>query len=203
MAEVPDSISDLQGQLFQIRACDDLRPYNKLVHSLEAYPDAFIVTVDDDVVYDEDCIERLLAAYDPMDPTIVCHRAHRVTYLEDGSLAPYREWERRVHDPASELSSDDLMPTGVGGVLYPPGSLPPETMDRALIARLSPTCDDSWFFFMRRQGQWKVKRAPGKSPQPLVWPNTQDKALHKLHKTGRKDEQLRALAGHFGIPGRA
>lgn len=200
MSLVPDSLKRLPGAEFTIRECDDLRSYNKLVHALREYPEAFVITVDDDVMYEPDCIERLVRAYNAAEPTIVCHRAHRPTYSEDGKLNPYRAWQRRVDDPPSELPSEDLFPTGVGGVLYPPGSLPPATLNTSLMMDLCPTCDDSWFFFHGRQAGSKVKRAPGPSGQPVEWPHTQAGALRVQHRGGRKDEQLQALCRHFGIP---
>lgn len=198
--QLPAELTALTGDRFEIRACDDLRSYNKIVHALAEFPETFIVTVDDDIAYPPDLLERLIAAYDPADPTIVCHRAHRLVRDDDGTLAPYHRWAKRVADRASEAPSTDLLPTGVGGVLYPPGSLPPEATDRTLIARLSPACDDSWLYFIWRKSGWRAKRAPGPSPQPLVWPKTQASALRKANRGGRKDEQLQALCRHFGVP---
>jgi hypothetical protein len=200
MSLIPDSLQRLQGADFIIRGCDDLRSYNKLVHTLREYPEAFVITVDDDVMYETDCIERLVRAYDAAEPTIVCRRAHRPTYSADGKLNPYRDWQRRVDDAPSELPSADLFPTGVGGVLYPPGSLPPATLNTSLMMELCPTCDDSWFFFHGRQAGSKVKRAPGPSSRPVEWPSTQAGALRAQHEGGRKDEQLQALCRHFGLP---
>ena len=117
MSLVPESLKRLQGAEFIIRGCDDLRSYNKLVHTLRDYPEAFVITVDDDMMYEPDCIGRLVRAYDAAEPTIVCHRAHRPTYSDDGKLNPYRDWQRRVDDAPSELPSEDLFPTGVGGSL--------------------------------------------------------------------------------------
>ncbi len=200
MSLIPESLKRLQGAEFIIRGCDDFRSYNKLVHALREYPHAFVITVDDDVMYELDCIERLVRAYDTVEPTVVCHRAHRPTYSKDGKLNPYRDWQRRVDDAPSELPSEDLFPTGVGGVLYPPGSLSPAVLNTSLMMELCPTCDDSWFFFQGRQAGSKVRRAPGASSQPIEWPSTQAGALRTQHEGGRKDEQLQALCRHLGLP---
>ena len=42
--------------------------------------------------------------------------------------------------------SGRIIQTGVGGVLYPPGSLKKEMIDEALFTRLAPTADDIWFW---------------------------------------------------------
>jgi hypothetical protein len=194
------SVRGLQNDLFEIRTCEDLRSFKKIVPALIEYANTFIVIADDDVFYPDNWLRRLTDAFDRNDPTIVYHRGHRLNYLPDGRLAPYKSWRRNVTDEASLLPGTDVMPTGVGGVLYPPGALPPQTTDLALIRRLSETCDDSWLYFMWRQAGWSAKRAPGTMPDPIEWPQTQDQALWSFHRGGKKDEHLRALSEYFGTP---
>lgn len=201
MAELPDSVTSLQGELFEIRPWDDIRNFKKIVPALTAFPDAFIIIADDDTYYPDDWLEQLVDAYDPADPTIVCHRAHRPTYLADGSLAPYRQWHRAVSDRATYRPQTGLLPTGNGGVLYPPGSLPPETTDLSLIRKLSATSDDVWLFFMWRKAGWRIKRVPRPLKRFIEWPNSQSEAsLRIFHTGGKKDEHLQDMCRHYGVP---
>ena len=200
MASLPQSVTELEGPAFSVRPTDDLRSATKIIPALIAYPDSFIVVADDDIYYPEDWLKGLVDAYDPDHPTIVYHRGHRLTYLPDGSLAPYRRWQRGVRDKASLLPATDILPTGVAGVLYPPGSLPPQTTDVPLFRQLSETCDDSWLYFMWRQTDWTAKRAPSAKPKLVNWPDTQEQALRYFHRGGMKDEHLRALSSTFGTP---
>ena len=118
----------------------------------------------------------------------------------NGRLAPYRDWRREVSDEESLSPSTDVMPTGVGGVLYPPGSLPAQTVEVPLFKQLSATCDDSWLYFMWRQNGWKAKRVPGAKMRLVTWPDTQEESLMSFHRGGMKDEHLRALSEYFGTP---
>ena len=200
MASLPQSVTELEGPAFSVRPTDDLRSFTKIIPALIAYPDSFIAVADDDIHYPENWLKGLVDAYDPDDPTIVYHRGHRLAYLPDGSLAPYRSWRRNVRDKASLLPATNIMPTGVGGVLYPPGSLPPQTTDVFLFRQLSETCDDSWLYFMWRLTDWTAKRAPSAKPKLVIWPDTQEQSLRSFHLGGMKDEHLRALSTAFGTP---
>lgn len=200
VAALPAEVGALEGDRFEVRPCDDLRNFKKILPALAAFPDAFILICDDDTYYPNDWLQRLVDAYDPRERSILCHRAHRLTYTPEGEVAPYREWQRNVADAASAMPSDDLLATGNGGVLYPPGSLPPQTADLDLIRKLSETSDDIWLFFMRRQANWLAKRVPGRKSNFVDWPGTQTQALWTFHRTGKKDEHIQDMSRHFGVP---
>ncbi len=197
---LPRSILALQNDIFSVRGCEDLRNFKKILPTLGAFPDSFILIADDDTYYPKDWLKSLLDAYDPGQPSIVCHRAHRLAYAPDGSLAPYRTWHYDVSDPQSTVPSTDLLPTGNGGVLYPPRSLPAQTSDLALIRSLSPTSDDVWLFFMWRQNGWRVRRAGGKKRHFVEWARAKSGSLRMLHRDGKKDEHLQTMSRYFGIP---
>lgn len=197
---LPREVTKLEGPIFTIRFCDDLRSFNKIIPVLRSDPDSFIVVADDDLYYHDRWLERLIDAYDPNEPSIVCHRAHLIAYDQNGRLAPYHRWQRSVWGKQFERPRTDLFPTNCGGVLYPPGSLPPLTTDADLIRSLCATCDDSWLYFMWRKAGWKAKRVPGKKPRLVEWPGTQAQSLWVFHLGGRKDEHLQAMSDHFGVP---
>jgi len=197
---LPDTVRALENDIFAVKTCDDLRNFKKIVPTLAAYPDAFVLICDDDTYYPEDWLKTLVDAFDPAHPTVVCTRAHRLAYLPDGRIAPYRAWERNVADVAMANPGTDILPTGNGGVLYPPGSLPPQTTDLELIRRLSETSDDVWLYFMWRQAGWIAKRVPGERRRFTEWPDTQGSSLRMFHRGGKKDEHIQDMAEYFGVP---
>ena len=199
-AELPDNVLALQDDRFTVGTWDDIRSFKKIIPTLKTYPDAITVICDDDTYYPETWLEQLVEAYNPEEPSIVCHRAHRLTYTDDGNLAPYRRWRRAIRSRYSLRPRMDLLPTGNGGVLYPPGSLPPQTTDLELIRELSATSDDVWLFFMRQQAGWKVRRVRSRIRKFTEWPESQGQSLRSFHLGGKKDEHLQAMAKHFGIP---
>jgi hypothetical protein len=199
-SQLPEAVRQLEGDRFEIRTCEDLRNFKKILPTFAAHPDAFILICDDDTYYPDYWLKSIVDAYDPAHPSVICTRAHQLTYLPDGSIAPYRKWKRNWAHASSATPRNDMLPTGNGGVLYPPGSLPAQTGDMELIRKLSGTSDDIWLFFMRREAGWPVKRVPGPKREYTEWPMTQGGALWVLHRTGKKDEHIQDMARHFGMP---
>ncbi|WP_249020833.1 hypothetical protein [Conexibacter sp. S30A1] len=139
-----------RGRIEIIWTDGDLRSYAKLIPALRVHPDRVIVTADDDVLYPPGWLEGLVRTADRLPGTIVGYRARPVCTRPGGTLRPYNEW---TPDQLAELDLDgvsatQVMLTGVGGVLYPPGALPDEVMDVELARSLCPTADDVWFWAM-------------------------------------------------------
>lgn len=189
---LPAVVRRLNGKGVEICVCADTRQYKKLVPALAAFPDAVIVTADDDVFYPPEWLAELVRAYQPAQPTIVCHRAHRLSFESDGSIAPYRSWTWDVQDEAARRPSTDLLPTGVAGVLYPPASLSPDVLDVAAFMKLAPSNDDLWFYWMARKRGTRVRKVGGVFALEC-WPGSQDEALFDVNGSGGNDQQIAAL----------
>lgn len=130
-----------------INTCEDIGPSTKALPAMMAYPNDIIVTADDDIIYPSNWLEGLVNTGKSYPGKIVAHRAHRVTLDRTGSICPYDRWEKCVQ---SNNRGDDygLFPTGVGGVLYPPGSIPESAFDIDTLKRLTYKNDDIWLWAM-------------------------------------------------------
>ncbi|MDQ3479320.1 MAG: glycosyltransferase family 2 protein [Pseudomonadota bacterium] len=199
LALLPRQVRDLESAGLSIRGCDDLRSYKKLIFALAENPGAFIVTADDDIFYPPTWLERLVEAFDPAQPAITCMRAHRLRSGADGSLAPYQSWGWEVRDEASSRASVDILPTGNGGILYPPQSLHPDVLDREAFLQLAPTADDLWFYWMGRRAGSRYKVADT-SFRLIAWPYPEDQTLAGQNIEGGNDRQIRALEARYGNP---
>lgn len=134
-----------ENPIFEIRNYDvDIRSYRKLIPALIDFPEAVIVTVDDDVKYDKNMLGRLLEMHRKYPKVIWAHRAKKIKIGK-----PYRKWTKyrwyhflfnRIHNSFLNLQ------TGVGGVLYPPHSLKSDMLDVDLFTELAPSTDDIWFW---------------------------------------------------------
>ncbi|MDR2037742.1 MAG: hypothetical protein LBQ60_07455 [Bacteroidales bacterium] len=138
-----------------VEFCKDLKSYKKLIPTLTAYPSASIITVDDDVIYARDFIERFVHAHLVSPDVILFGRGHRISFTEEGLLKPYDEWE-------SDIREEDIshlnFPTGIGGILYPPRSLNTEVTNEQLFIRLAPSADDIWFKAMALLNDTSAKK---------------------------------------------
>lgn len=144
---IPEELTALskENPILEIRNYDpDIRSYRKLVPALKDFPEAMIVTVDDDVAYHRHMLRDLLQLHERFPNAILAHRAKRVL-----TGKPYRKWPkfRWYHFLLKRIHLGyDCIQTGCGGVLYPPHSLKQEMMDIALFSQLAPTADDFWFW---------------------------------------------------------
>jgi len=139
---LPIKLLSLKKRGLEIRFCDDLKSYKKLIPTLELFPEAIIVTVDDDIIYPDDFLENMLNAYKENPKQVYCYRARVFSFNLIGNLKPYMKWKLASSSNSSSLS---ILPNGVGGVLYFPGCFHDSILDRDVFMKLSPKGDDIWF----------------------------------------------------------
>jgi hypothetical protein len=146
---LPRRLTGLQGECFEIRFAPGTSSHRKLVLTLREMPDATIVTCDDDVMYPQDWLSRLYVEHQAKPGCVIGHTCRVIAYTASGELLPYKYW--KYASPGA--CGPEILPIGVGGVLYPPGSLHPDVLDETLYMRLAPRADDLWFKVMAvRQG---------------------------------------------------
>ncbi|MBQ6249941.1 MAG: glycosyltransferase [Oscillospiraceae bacterium] len=184
--EFPNREADLPKELLAQTArgltigwCNNIGPYKKLIPALRQYPDAIIVTADDDVYYHRQWLERLYRAY-VHDPD--CIHTHRVTkfYVDVNGEFAAVTGGRDCWDRPSYLNKL----VGVGGVLYPPHCFPPEVLDEAKFMALAPSSDDIWFWLMAALRGYRVSRVADAIPTPNNVEGTQDCALWRINDHG-------------------
>lgn len=198
LSALPAEVTELAALGVDIRPCADLRSFKKLIPALAQWPEGAIVTADDDVYYPPDWLGGLVATARDHPGCVVAHRIHLARRDAEGRLAPYADWELASAATSAARPSDMLFPTGVGGILYPPGSLDPQVMDRDLFMALCPRADDVWFFWMARlAGTPHV--GTGRDFRILPWAGSQDSALYLDNLlAGENDGQIAAMKKHFG-----
>ncbi len=194
---LPKSVTKLQRYGVDIRTTEDIGSYKKIIPALLAFPDAIIVTADDDIFYEADWLEALVSGWNGEPKQIVCHRAHKITLNDNGLPRPYNEWILNVRE--SRVSTS-LFPTAGRGALFPPGSLAHNVTDHNLFLRLCPNADDLWLYWMSRKAGATFK--PVAPPRPCVtWPGSQTIGLYTHNMfAGGNDEKIRNLVVEFGFP---
>lgn len=134
---LPDKVAALRKKGIEIRYCEDMRSYKKLLPTLALCPDDTIITIDDDGIYSKHLIATLWEEHlkHPKDivGTLVFKADEKITY-------PL--WKRAPQGVADIR----FFTVGVGGVLYPKGSLMAEMIDYKQAKRYAPMADDVWFW---------------------------------------------------------
>lgn len=185
---IPQELLDLsrENPIFEIRNYDsEIRSYRKLIPALKDFPEAVIVTIDDDTEYHPDMLASLLRLHRKYPDQVLAHRTRYI--LAD---KPYREWPklRWYHFLSGKIKiSPAIIQTGVGGVLYPPHSLKEDMLDEKLFRELAPTNDDIWF--------WAAAVANGKTVIPVPFgPHNKPKGLGKPREIALKTVNVKAGA---------
>lgn len=121
----------------------DIRSYKKLIPSLKKYGNEILVTVDDDLLYPEDMIERLILAYQKSPNYIHTLRAHGIVLDSLFNFRPYNKWINPLNNSSPSFFN---FLTGGAGCLYPPNTLSKRVFDVNKIQKLCPLADDIWFW---------------------------------------------------------
>lgn len=192
---LPDDVRDMDG--LEVRCCPDWRSYKKIIPTIIAYPDAYIVTADDDVFYPRDWLAGLVSAVF-QGARIACNRAHRVALDPvSGRPRPYRDWHRNIDAPEQ---SRLVFLTGVMGVIYAPGVFHREVTRDDLFMRLAPGTDDVWLYWMHRLAGVEARKI-GERPRILEWEGTQAQSLRSQNLMGDgNDRSVQSLLDHYGWP---
>ena len=178
----------------EIQFCEEIGPYKKFYYTLQRYPDAIIVTADDDLFYPRYWLQELYKAYQVDPNNIYGHRLHRITMTENNVNA-YLEWHWEIS--FSRKPSYMNFCTGVGGVLYPPNSLPKETLRKEVFQKLAPKADDVWLKAMTVLTNYPHVKVDNVLPMLYVC-NTQRQSLYQYNKK-YNDTQIKAVFEHYDI----
>lgn len=139
---IPDTLKKLQKFGLEIKYCEDIKSYKKIIPTLGLKLKADIITVDDDIIYPIDFIEKMILAH-KANPNKVCFtRGCRIAF-EGNNLCSYVNWPK-----ASNQNSMLNLPTGIGGVLYPYGCFYKDVENISLFMKLCPNADDLWLRIM-------------------------------------------------------
>lgn len=138
---LPVTLQRQSARGLEVRYVPDQGPYTKLLPALKAFPDARIITIDDDILYPYDTIEGLLAA-SRSNPTAICANYVRRISRNRKGLVSLPKWVvvKHTDDPKSHYFFE-----GFAGVLYPPHLFDNRLFDETVFSQISPGTDDIWF----------------------------------------------------------
>lgn len=192
---LPENVRTLTARGLTIRLTENLRSYKKIIPALATFPDAIIVTADDDVYYPPGWLKGFVEEYNPSDNQILCYRGHFIR-SESGKILPYDLWDKAV---TLDTASYDMFFTGVGGVLYPPHILHHDATDINLIHTLCPTTDDVWLNWMARLNGAMIRKV-GCIGRFYEWPGSQTTALMHVNvgDNAENDRQIANVVSKYG-----
>ena len=177
---LPRKLLELEQFGLTIRFCDNLYSHKKYYYTMRENPDATVITVDDDVFYPENLVEQLVKTGEDNPKAVCCTMAHRLTLDENGDVFSFGSWE---NDDSRNVQSFSIMPTGIGGVLYPPHSLSDELFNKDELMRNCRNTDDYWLKAMALLNGTKAVRVDRPSKIFFSILKTQHTGLYRSNVT--------------------
>lgn len=182
----------------QIEFCEDLYSYSKIIHTLEKYPNAIIVTADDDLYYKKHWLKELYESYMSNPEYVHCHMARYIIKSSEDSLKTLTQWSKEA-DKLMNPSINNFPYTGAG-CLFPPDSLHSEVFNKKIFLEISPQCDDAWFKAMTIMKNVKSKQVNPISSTLRIIPGTTIKTLVSINLgKGQFDGQVKRIFTKYDL----
>lgn len=110
----------IDNGIIELITCDiDIRSHKKYYYVMQKYREYPIITVDDDVYYSKDLIKSLYNTYLKYPDCIIGRRSRVIYYDTNGLAKKYKYWDL---NNSIVTPTDNILFTGVGGILYPPNA---------------------------------------------------------------------------------
>lgn len=195
---LPEELRALKNNGVEIVYVEDLGPHTKYFYALQTYKDSYIITIDDDQIYNRDLIKNLLKAERAHKGAVCARRVMKMNLTQCGIPYPYRSF-RPIVDKA-EYSGKNIMALGVGGILYPPHCLDHAEYDSEAIRKIARNNDDIWLKaqeLLHGVDVVKPKGIMGRFGTPVR--ESQKVALCKRNHANGNDEVMKAVFAHYGL----
>lgn len=191
--DLPSELLKLKDFGLQIKFCNDIKSYKKIIPALKEYKNDIIITFDDDIYYEKDTIETLYNSYLKNPKAIQANRIWHIE-LKENRVIPkdksFLYWNEENYKTPSFFNTI----IGCGGVLYPPNSLSKMVLDEEKFKSIIPTQDDIWLWGMAVLKGTKIQLNKGYSANLITVENTQNSGLCKLN-----NKKSKGLSGKDGF----
>lgn len=192
--DIPEDLRFLmsEGRL-TVRWCEDLKPHKKYFFAFQEFPDDLVVTIDDDLLYAKDMLDKLYKSYLMYPDAISTMRAHLIVISEQNTILPYNAWIKET-DACLHTPSMQLLATGGAGALYPPIHYRKEFFDQSIINEICLWADDLWLKAMQLTSDVPVVVA-STSENLRYLPGSQTEALYHTNvDQNMNDIQLQKIS---------
>lgn len=198
--KLPTQLKEQQARGFEICYCDNLRSYKKFYYTAKKYPNDYIVTIDDDVIYAENMLETLVKTYRRNPGCIICNRAHHIKRYNT-KLKEYGSWIKYEDIELCETKPSFYnFFTGCGGNLFPIFLLDRKVLEKDAFMELVPYADDVWLNFCAWRSGVKTVKTKGILGYIVTIESSSDNGLTRINAIYRKnDEQIEKVLKYLEI----
>lgn len=197
--DLPDRLLGYEQLGLEICFCDhNLMPHKKYYYALQGYPDKCVITIDDDIYYQNDIVQNLMLLHNKFPNAVCANKFRKIIIDSNHKFAIYNKW---ISDPSDkEFLSFTNIAIGAGGVLYPPSNYNQSGMfEIDDIKRLSLKADDLWLKIHETLNGIMVAHN-NYIFNGLVLRNSNVISLSSLNvNLGGNDIQWEHLCAHYGV----
>lgn len=196
--DLPSELRTLKKYGLKIIWCNDLKPHKKYFYALKEYADDIVITIDDDIVYSKDLIEKLYKSYLKFPNAVSAMRVHKILFDQNGYPLEYERW---IKEYPAEIGTPryDLIPTGAGGILYPPHCLHKLALNEQIIRETCLYADDLWLKFMELLNDTPVVLAANQEKLKYI-DHTQETSLWQRNvEKNQNDVQLKNILNFLSV----
>lgn len=166
--DLPKELLALEPLGLEIRWCEDIKSFKKLIPALRKFPEAMLVTADDDIHYPRHWLRSLYESWLLHGRSFIhAGGIETITFDSAGNPAPFAQW--RWNPPDARPAFNNTF-GGCYGVLYPPHCLHPDVLDVHKALSLSPSSDDFWFWTHALRNGTKIRLVMENRQQILTDP---------------------------------
>ncbi len=139
--QFPNSLKCFLNKGLEVIFVDEnLKPHNKYFFTFQKYPNRDIITVDDDLLYYSDTVERLVILHKEHPQSVCSNRIQKISL----NSVNFEKTENWLHIYSSSKPSHYNFALGYGAVFYPANFKSPLLFNKEKIKSLSLLADDLW-----------------------------------------------------------
>lgn len=191
---LPKKLKNQQKKGLEIRFCEgDIKSHKKYFYTLKEYPNDFLLTIDDDIIYPTTLISQLVELNNIYPMAVCCHLAQQIQ-LKGEKIQPFNEWNTLKKN---EGPSFNIFFGSGGGTLFPPFSLHREVLNDAAFKKYCFYADDVWLNCMCQLNDTMIVKSNYYSYRlPIIFIRNQTLASINNVKN-ENDVQIQAVRTYF------
>lgn len=198
--ELPIQLKQQEKRGLTIKYCGNLRSYKKFFYTVKENSQAYVITVDDDLIYSEKMVEVLVRDYAKNPRCVICNRSNRMK-MRNNKLLPYSNWE--MYEKRSKIMKEPSYQnffTSGGGTLFPFFLMDKRLLEDDVFMELAPTADDVWLNFIAWVSGLKTKNTEDDLGYLIHIPNSAKKGLYRQNVLrNQNDVQIKKVIEYLDI----
>ena len=128
----------------------DFKSYKKIIPVLSEFPNKYIITADDDILYPEDWIKKI--SISKSKNQLLFYRSHSFQLDAENKIPSYQLWNFEYYN-----KNIYNCPTTGGGICFYNGLINTEDYNYDLIKKYFPTTDDLYLFYIIQKNKIQTK----------------------------------------------